>query len=290
MKFWKYQGTGNDFIMLDQRDNQLISRSDTKRIEQLCNRRFGIGADGLILLQSLAGYDFEMVYFNADGRESSMCGNGGRCIVAFAWYLGIIDQQCRFMAIDGVHEAKISGVSYPPNTNVFSERAQLGPELWVNLKMSDVQHVEKEGDAYILNTGSPHYVRFVKNLNSLDMVAEGRAVRYSERWKKDGINVNLVAATGKNNSYPIRTYERGVEDETYACGTGATAAAIATFLSEGGEIGAFAIGLQTKGGHLTVQCHANGDGTFSDIWLSGPAVRVFEGHLTLDIGSWTLDE
>ncbi len=283
MKFWKYQGAGNDFIMLDQREHQWISRSDTKTIEQLCNRRFGIGADGLILLQNHEGYDFEMVYFNADGRESSMCGNGGRCIVAFAWHLGIIDKTCRFMAIDGAHEANASGASYPPHTNVFSDRSQLGPSLWVNLKMSDVQQVEKEGDAYILNTGSPHYVRFVKNLDSLDMVAEGRAVRYSARWKKDGINVNLVAENGKHdiyhNLYLIRTYERGVEDETYACGTGATAAAIATFLSEGGKIGVFAIGLQTKGGRLSVQGHANGDGTFSNIWLSGPAVRVFEGEI-----------
>ncbi|MBK6994542.1 MAG: diaminopimelate epimerase [Lewinellaceae bacterium] len=279
MKFWKYQGAGNDFIMVDQRENQWISRADTKLIEHLCNRRFGIGADGLILLQNLEGFDFEMVYFNADGRESSMCGNGGRCIAAFAWYLGIIDNHCRFMAIDGEHEAKIGAVSYPKGTNVHSSRDQLGQNLWINLKMSDVKHVEKDGESYILNTGSPHYVRFVNNLDSLDMVAEGRAVRYSERWKKDGINVNLVAETGHNNHYPIRTYERGVEDETYACGTGATAAAIATFLSEGGKTGDFTIGMQTKGGNLLVNAHANGAGSFSEVWLSGPAVRVFEGEI-----------
>ena len=177
MKFWKYQGAGNDFIMVDQREQQWLTRADTQQIEQLCDRRFGIGADGLILLQNHPEYDFEMVYFNSDGRESSMCGNGGRCIVAFAWHLGIVDKSCRFLAIDGEHEAKIS---------------KTGKELGVDLKMIDVPSVEKIGDAYILNTGSPHYVRFVKNLDQLDMVTEGRAVRYAEPWKKEGINVNLV--------------------------------------------------------------------------------------------------
>lgn len=279
MKFWKYQGAGNDFIMVDQREQQWLTRADTQQIEHLCNRRFGIGADGLILLQNHPEYDFEMIYFNSDGRESSMCGNGGRCIVAFAWYLGIMDNTCRFIAIDGEHEAKISGVPYPPGTNVFSERKALGKELGVTLKMSNVQNVEQDGDAYILNTGSPHYVRFVKDLDRLDMVTEGRAIRYAERWKKEGINVNLVSETAQNHQYAIRTYERGVEDETYACGTGATAAAIATFLSEGGKMGRFGIGMQTKGGNLVINAHANGDGSFSDIWLSGPAVRVFEGEI-----------
>lgn len=282
MKFWKYQGTGNDFVLLDQREHQWLSRSDTSIVEQLCDRRFGIGADGLILLQNLPGYDFEMVYFNADGRESTMCGNGGRCIVAFAWYLGIVGQQCRFMAIDGEHEATIGGVTYPPGTNIHSNRDDLGKELFVNLKMIDVQHVDKQGDAYILNTGSPHYVRFVNDLDKLDMVAEGRAVRYAEPWQKAGINVNLVEKAAQNSLFPMRTYERGVEDETYACGTGATAAAIATFLSEGGVSGDFAIGLQTKGGVLAVRSHAHGDGHFSNIWLCGPATRVFEGEILLE--------
>ena len=264
MKFWKYQGAGNDFIMVDQREQQWLTRADTQQIEQLCDRRFGIGADGLILLQNHPEYDFEMVYFNSDGRESSMCGNGGRCIVAFAWHLGIVDKSCRFLAIDGEHEAKIS---------------KTGKELGVDLKMIDVPSVEKIGDAYILNTGSPHYVRFVKNLDQLDMVTEGRAVRYAEPWKKEGINVNLVAGTAQNHQYSIRTYERGVEDETYACGTGATAAAIATFLSEGGAMGRFGIGMQTKGGNLVINALANGDGSFSDIWLYGPAVQVFEGEI-----------
>ncbi|MFN0217138.1 MAG: diaminopimelate epimerase [Saprospiraceae bacterium] len=281
MKFWKYQGAGNDFIMLDQREYQWISKKDAPIIESLCDRRFGIGADGLILLQNREGYDFEMVYFNSDGRESSMCGNGGRCIAAFACYLGIIDLTCRFIAIDGEHEATITGVGVSANPIAPFEKTRSEKSLGVNLKMSNVSSVEKNGDAFILNTGSPHYVRFVPKLDSLDMLAEGRAVRYSDRWKKEGINVNLVAETGQNGWYPIRTYERGVEDETYACGTGATAAAIAVFLSEGGKTGHFGIGLQTKGGTLVVTADANDDGSFSNIWLYGAAVRVFEGEIEL---------
>jgi len=273
MKFWKYQGAGNDFIMLDQRVQHWISRADTQLIKQLCDRRFGIGADGLILLQNQAGYDFEMVYFNADGRESTMCGNGGRCIAAFAQHLGIAAGQCRFMAIDGAHEAAMSPL---PNQKAFDAG------LWVELKMTDVQSVEKQGDAYILNTGSPHYVRFVETLENLDMVAEGRAIRYSEQWKKQGINVNLVCAKGKQEnrvSLAIRTYERGVEDETLACGTGVTAAAIASFLHDGGSAAEVEIPVHAQGGDLSVRFHANGDGTFSNIWLNGPAERVFEGEI-----------
>lgn len=270
MKFWKYQGAGNDFVLLDQRENPVIQRSDTQQIKHLCDRRFGIGADGLILLQNCSGYDFEMVYFNADGRESTMCGNGGRCIASFAQHLGVAQQHCKFMAIDGAHEAIIS----PKNAD----------ESWVELKMSDVQKVERQEDAYILNTGSPHYVRFVETLEPLDMVAEGRAVRYSERWKKEGINVNLVAPQGQGpgfNQWSIRTYERGVEDETLACGTGVTAAAIASFLHGGGKVGPEEVTLQAMGGLLKVRFQAKGDGTFSNIWLCGPAVRVFEGIITI---------
>lgn len=284
MKFWKYQGAGNDFILLDQRDKHLLSRADTLQIEHLCDRRFGIGADGLLLLQHLPGFDFEMVYFNADGRESTMCGNGGRCIAAFAQHLGIVSGQCHFMAIDGEHKAEIT----PKGAD----------ETWVELQMSNVQRAERQADAYILNTGSPHYVRFVTSLENLDMVAEGRAVRYSDRWKKDGINVNFVAEAGnqeagkiqnlksasklpsvKGSSLTIRTYERGVEDETLACGTGVTAAAIASFLQGGGQVGDVEVAVQAKGGNLAVRFQANGDGTFSNIWLCGPAVRVFEGEI-----------
>jgi hypothetical protein len=159
LKFWKYQGAGNDFVMLDQRQKAAIGRGDTALIERLCDRRFGIGADGLILLQNHAGYDFEMVYFNADGRESTMCGNGGRCIAAFAQHLGIVGATCRFTAIDGAHAANIT--------------AQNEQNSWVELQMTNVQSVEKEGDNFVLNTGSPHFVRFVESVPDLDVVAEG---------------------------------------------------------------------------------------------------------------------
>lgn len=269
MHFHKYQGAGNDFVMLDQREHQWLTRADREKIEHFCDRRFGIGADGLILLQQLPGYDFEMVYFNADGRESTMCGNGGRCIAAFAHDLGIVGNHARFMAIDGEHEAVIS----TPASRT---------EAWVELKMQNVQQVEIQDNVYILNTGSPHYVRFEPDIDALNMYAEGRAVRYSDRFKQDGINVNLVCRTNDPESTPalkIRTYERGVEDETLACGTGVTAAALATFFQEKLPPGAHEIPIQAKGGKLSVRFEAHPDGSFSNIWLCGPAAFVFEGQI-----------
>ncbi len=171
MDFIKYQGAGNDFVMVDQREHKWLTRLDTTQIERLCDRRFGIGADGLILLEQAAGYDFEMVYFNADGRESSMCGNGGRCIAAFARDLGIVTTHCRFLAIDGPHEAKM----------LPADQAGMS---WVELKMSDVQKIDYQENAFVLNTGSPHYVRFDTALAQKNMVAEGRAVRYSDQFKQ----------------------------------------------------------------------------------------------------------
>lgn len=271
MKFWKYQGAGNDFIMLDQRATQWLTRTDTTVIERLCHRRFGIGADGLILLQNKAGYDFEMVYFNADGRESSMCGNGGRCIAAFARHLGLAGEKCHFLAIDGAHEARITA---PENK---------WQETWIELKMGDVAAVEKSGDTYILNTGSPHYVRFTAHLNQKDMVSEGRSVRYSERFKKEGINVNLVESA--HDGLHIRTYERGVEDETLACGTGVTAAAIALFVHNNQFSGYSEVPVSAKGGRLSVRFQAGVDGSFTDIWLCGPAQQVFEGYWPDEVNS-----
>lgn len=263
MKFWKYQGAGNDFIMLDQRTEQFISRSDTALIERMCDRRFGIGADGLILLQEQTGYDFEMVYFNADGRESTMCGNGGRCIAAFARHLGLADERCRFVAIDGPHDALITAPENP------------WQETWIELKMKDVDTVKTQQDAFVLDTGSPHYVRFTDQLSLKDMVSEGRAVRYSEAFRAAGINVNLVEATPEG--LHIRTYERGVEDETLACGTGVTAAAIASAIHRGTASGEVSMPVFAKGGRLSVRFHAHKNGSFSDIWLCGPAQQVFRG-------------
>ncbi|MDX1912623.1 MAG: diaminopimelate epimerase [Saprospiraceae bacterium] len=265
MKFWKYQGAGNDFIMLDQRDQQLLGRQDTALIEKLCHRRFGIGADGLILLQSATNYDFEMIYFNADGRESTMCGNGGRCIAAFARHLGFIAEHGRFLAIDGPHEAKV----VPKNEL----------SAWVELKMSDVTMVGQHSDAFVLNTGSPHFVRFVDHLDQLDVFAEGRAIRYGEPWKQEGINVNFVEKSG--DTLRIRTYERGVEDETLACGTGVTAAALAAHLLYSPGKSTAEIAVKARGGDLSVRYVAHSDGHFSDIWLCGPAVQVFEGEIHL---------
>lgn len=274
MNFWKYQGAGNDFVMIDQRTQKWLTRADQSRIAHLCDRRFGIGADGLILLEPCNGYDFEMIYFNADGRESTMCGNGGRCIAAFAHHLGMVNKQCTFLAIDGPHEAII--LPHPSSTNTHSDHL-----LWVELHMKDVDQVDRQGDAFVLNTGSPHYVRFTESLNALDMVAEGRAVRYSDPWKKEGINVNLCSADSQQHRINIRTYERGVEDETLACGTGVTAAAISAFIRQNEPFGEFETAVNAKGGDLSVRFVAHPDGQFTNIWLCGPAMRVFEGSIEI---------
>jgi diaminopimelate epimerase len=264
MKFWKYQGAGNDFIMLDQRMEQTITRADTGLIERMCDRRFGIGADGLILLQQKNGFDFEMVYFNADGRESTMCGNGGRCIAAFARHRGLAGEKCCFIAIDGPHDATIAAPDDP------------WQEVWIELKMKDVGIISKQQGAYILDTGSPHYVRFTEQLDRKDMFSEGRAVRYSDTFRQEGINVNLVEIAG--DGLHIRTYERGVEDETLACGTGVTAAALASVLQKGNTFGQIEVPVFAKGGQLSVRFTAHENGSFSDIWLCGPARQVFEGY------------
>lgn len=253
--FKKYQGAGNDFVIIDNRAPEFLRREDTGRIRLMCDRRFGIGADGLMLLQNAAGYDFEMVYFNSDGRESTMCGNGGRCIAAFAQSLGITGDKCRFLAIDGPHEAFI------PNNN------------WIELKLADVPTLEAGEGFYCLDTGSPHYVRFVQDIEAVDVDAEGKAVRYSEPFQLNGINVNFVMETPQR--LYVATYERGVEGETLSCGTGVTAAALAHARKTGIQ-GYAHIGVHTKGGPLEVKFHAGIEG-FSEIWLCGPAEEVFSG-------------
>lgn len=268
MLFYKYQGAGNDFIMIDQRRQQWLRRTDTEQIELLCDRHFGIGADGLILLQEHTDYDFEMVYFNSDGRESTMCGNGGRCIAAFAHHLSIPSQEngYLFWAIDGGHRAVLPYATGP------------GGE-WVELKMTDVGQVEAltGGTDFVLNTGSPHFVRFVPDPEQLNVPEEGRGIRNSDRFKQEGINVNFVGET--ENGLCIRTYERGVEDETLACGTGVTAAAIAAWLQKGGRPGPAEFPVQARGGKLKVRFTAQANGAFYDIWLCGPAQQVFKGEI-----------
>lgn len=257
--FYKYQGTGNDFVMIDQRESQPLSRNNKYEINKICDRRFGIGADGLILLQKHATADFEMVYFNADGSESTMCGNGGRCIVAFANSLGITGASCVFQAIDGLHEAKITA----------SE---------VELKMIDVKNVAQNLDFFLLDTGSPHYVRFVNDLKVINIFEEGRHTAHSDRFAADGVNVNFVEQVGVRK-LRIATYERGVEAETLSCGTGVTAAAI-SFCLQQQLFDSQRIAFETKGGNLYVRLQRNDD-IFTNIWLCGAAHRVFEGKIEL---------
>jgi diaminopimelate epimerase len=263
--FTKYHGAGNDFIMIDQREKTWIQRTDKTLVAQMCHRRFGIGGDGLILLQHHEVYGVEMVYFNSDGGESTLCGNGGRCFTAFAKYLGLTQEKFRFLAIDGPH-----GATIPPALD-----GQSGHD-WVELHMNDVINIERLSDTvFVLNTGSPHYISFVSDLQEKDMVAEGRAIRYSDRFKDKGINVNLVASS-TNDSLSIRTYERGVEDETLACGTGVTAAALAYSLRNGLQGNQY-IPVSALGGDLGVRLFATDQGKFTDIWLCGPAQKVYEG-------------
>jgi diaminopimelate epimerase len=254
MRFYKYHGTGNDFILIDDRDlDACLSRED---IAALCHRRFGIGADGLMLLQRATGYNFKMVYYNADGGESTMCGNGGRCMVMFAHALGLVSTHAVFTAIDGEHHATIL------------------PDNRVRLKMADVGNIS-DHDTYItLNTGSPHYVAFRSDVAAMDVVGEGREIRYSDEFKPGGTNVNFVERVG--DVLFVRTYERGVEDETWSCGTGVTAAAIA---STGGAVGHFSIGVRTLGGSLQVDFEKSAPHVATNIHLLGPAVLVFSGEV-----------
>ena len=255
VNFHKYQGTGNDFIMIDNRAEGLnLSR---EAIEKLCDRRFGIGADGLIYLQSKSGYDFHMVYFKSDGNESSMCGNGGRCLIRFAHDLGIIESHCKFLAIDGDHEGEIL-------SNAI-----------VSLKMKDVERIENTNSDYVLNTGSPHYVQFVNGVKKIKVAEEAQKIRYSERYKAEGINVNFVEKISADEIF-VRTYERGVEGETLSCGTGVVASALA-FAHKSGTI-ISPVQIETPGGSLQVKFETAGN-SYRNIFLIGRAVKVFEGAL-----------
>jgi diaminopimelate epimerase len=254
--FFKYQGTGNDFIILDNRDDT-YSFLNTTQVNFLCSRRFGIGADGLMLLNKHNDYDFEMVYYNADGKEGSMCGNGGRCLVKFAYDSGIKKTTYHFMATDGPHEAEIDVQGI------------------VRLKMKDVQAVKNKTDHYILDTGSPHYVQFVQNLQKMNVKEEGKKIRYSDDFADEGINVNFVEAVDDHTIF-VRTYERGVENETLSCGTGVTAAAL---VSAHNENSFNEIDVRTTGGKLSVEFDVSDENQYSNIWLCGPAEFVFKGEI-----------
>jgi diaminopimelate epimerase len=260
LEFYKYQGTGNDFVILDNRQNQ-VPVLTTKFIKHICDRRFGVGADGLMFLSNKAGFDFEMVYFNADGNESSMCGNGGRCLVKFAHHIGIHKSRYHFIAIDGEHAAEIDS------------------DGGVRLKMKNVTEVEHHNAHFILNTGSPHFVKFAVNVPNIDVVETGREIRYSPAFEKEGINVNFVELLADDSIY-VRTYERGVEDETLSCGTGVTASAL---IAAHNENGFNRVEVKTPGGHLSVEFEKVDDQTFRNIWLCGPAELVYKGEMTYEL-------
>ena len=251
--FYKYQGTGNDFVIIDNR-NGLFPKDNHSMIAKICDRRFGIGADGLLLLESHHKVDFIMVYYNADGKLGSMCGNGGRCIVHFAKYLNIIDENTVFEAVDGLHEASINN------------------EI-VSLKMNDVDTMEVTANSVFLNTGSPHHVEMVEDLKNYNVAEKGAFIR-NNTYGKEGSNINFVEKIG-TNLFAVRTYERGVEAETLSCGTGVTAVAIA--LSETNRIDANNVELHTEGGKLFVHFNKIND-TYYNVYLEGPAKQVFKGE------------
>lgn len=255
--FYKYQGTGNDFVIIDNRETNLALTE--QNINTLCDRRFGIGADGLMLLEEDSDYDFGMKYFNSDGKESTMCGNGGRCMVSFAKLLGIINKETKFKAVDGVHKATIHD------------------DETISLEMQDVSDIAKVNNNYYLNTGSPHYVLFRDDIDKIDVLNRGREIRYSGEFKPEGTNVNFVEA--KNDVLYVRTYERGVENETLSCGTGVTASAISASIHTETDKSSYKI--ITKGGNLHVSFKKIDNNSFVNIWLTGPATFVFKGEITL---------
>ncbi len=257
--FHKYHGTGNDFILIDQREMRYLTTRDIGEVARLCDRRFGIGGDGLILLEKSTTADFKMIYFNADGRQSTMCGNGGRCIVSFAKLLGLFEDRTTFEAIDGIHFASLL------------------PNGWVSLGMNDVNNLlNTQAQCFVLDTGSPHYVEFMESIPD-DVKASGSKIRYSSIFKDEGINVNFVVK--ELDQLQVATYERGVEDETYSCGTGVVASAIASLHNK--KEGNYVIKINTKGGNLSVKVSKTHEGKFTDIYLEGPAEKVFDGLIEI---------
>jgi len=255
--FSKYQGAGNDFIMIDNRA-LLFPKNNEAVINQLCDRRFGIGADGLILLEPSQKFDFNMVYYNADGKEGSMCGNGGRCIVAFAKQLKIISKSTTFEAVDGLHFATIKN------------------DL-ISLQMMDIDTIEVFEAYTFLNTGSPHHISFLQNIDTINVKEKGAKIRYGKPYFEKGTNVNFVEQIS-DDTFKIRTYERGVENETLACGTGATAVAIAA--NKINKTTANIIKLEVLGGKLEVSFKKENN-NYVDVFLTGPAKKVFEGNITI---------
>jgi diaminopimelate epimerase len=258
LEFYKYQGTGNDFVMIDNRSNT-FPKENTQLVAHLCDRRFGIGADGLILLDTDATTDFRMVYYNSDGNLSSMCGNGGRCLVAFAKKLNVIQNETTFLATDGLHYATV------------------GADGIVSLQMIDVAEIKNTPDYSFLNTGSPHHVQLVTDLEHYNVKENGAAIRYCDLYGQHGSNINFVKKID-DATFSLRTYERGVEDETLACGTGATAVAIA--MNATGQTDLNTIHLNVEGGKLAVSFDIE-DGKYTNVFLKGPAEFVFKGAIEI---------
>lgn len=256
--FHKYHGNGNDFIIIDNRKG-ILDGTETDWFHRLCQRRFGVGADGVILLNSNERYDFEMKYYNADGRESTMCGNGGRCVVKFAKSLGLINDKTEFLAVDGVHEGIIE------------------PNGRVRLKMQDIKGIESHDADFVVDTGSPHFIRFVDDLQQVDVFKSGRTIRNQPEFIQEGINVNFIETNG--DILNVRTYERGVEEETYSCGTGIVAAALIGSVILHKPSGDYQFQLQSQGGPFEVAFKKGVDNTFTDVWLIGGATFIFEGKV-----------
>ncbi len=257
LPFYKYQGTGNDFIMIDNRKS-VLNGCPASFVQKLCDRHWGIGADGLIVIQEHREYDFEMIYHNADGTQS-LCGNGSRCAVHLAKQLGIIDEEAYFLATDGPHRA------------CFQDGL-------IHLQLHDVSEIQMLEDGYLLDTGSPHYVKRVDDLKNLNVYKEGRQIRNSPPFQKTGINVNFVSLE-EDNSITVRTYERGVEDETLSCGTGVVAAAL-TAATQGYTS---PISARTQGGLLQVGFTKRNNRHFQQIHLIGPAKMVFQGTIEVNL-------
>lgn len=261
IEFYKFEGSGNDFIIIDNRNLQIkLSNANIKR---LCDRKFGIGADGLMLYNSSRKFDFNMKYYNADGCEGSMCGNGGRCMIAFSHFLDKNKNKFLFDAVDGGHEGSvIESISH---------------QQWlVKLKMADVSNYKHINNSFEINTGSPHYIEFVEQINKLDIFTEGKKIRNNKTYREVGINVNF--AEQNRNGLFVRTYERGVENETLSCGTGVTASALAYALTK--KLNEGMVKIQTLGGNLEVS-FIKENNIFKNVWLKGPATLVFEGKIEL---------
>jgi diaminopimelate epimerase len=258
--FSKYHGTGNDFLMIDGREQE-CSIFTPEVVAHLCHRRFGVGSDGLIILDKSDSSDFYMNYYNADGRKGSMCGNGGRCIAAFAKDLGLVKDQCSFEGIDGMHSASFLS------------------DGMVCLKLQDVDGIRPFDEGFLADTGSPHFVQFVENLDGLDVENEGRRIRHEERFGTEGVNVNFVQHGAAPGQLTVRTFERGVEAETWSCGTGVTASAICAHHHLKHDNISYEI--ETKGGKLGVKFGEENPGSYREIYLTGPALHVYDGSIDI---------